>query len=388
MEEEKHNSLRIDGLSNFNRAKSNSLKTFWMLIFLCFASACCYFLVDGVLTFAKFRLTTTYRLHAQTRTLFPTVAICNQNTLNSDYYVQLLEQTKATILKYDEPFYNLIVLESAYKNMTGEYLSQEQKMALFDWDGFVISCTFGNRACKPTHLRKSFFPYKLNCLLFNSGRDENNAAVQFEEVSVGGEAQSLTMELYVGLPDRIASIFTHRGASIGLFDINEDLYKNSPSPIYISPGLASKISVKRNVLARFNAWPYLYNECTLNKDDTLMQPIADSSLYDYAISTNFTYTRDSCILYCFNRLCAQRCNCTTVWSTNRLSGYSPCNDWQQLDCVSPFYYKEFLFGDFVARNCYSLCPLECNTRWFDKFSSLYAYPDQLYVAETLKRIAC
>ena len=380
MEEKKTEILRIDGFSNFIRSDSIILKIIWMFFFLVLACTCCYFIISAVLTFVRFHVTTTYRLQTPTKAVFPTLSICNQNPLNSDYYVQLVQQMNANVSHVD-PFYNFISLESAYKNMTGDFFSQEQKLALFDWDGFVISCTFKNKTCNSSNFRHVFFPYLLNCLQFNSRRDNN----EFEQVSIGGEAHSLTMELYVGLPNHLASFIPKRGILVALLDTNEDPYKNTPSLISISPGLATRISARRHVYNRFNEWPYLYNECTVNNDGTVMQPLVDHSLYDFAISTNFTYTRDSCLLYCFNRLCAQRCNCTALWSTDRVSGYNTCNYRQHWDCAKPYYFNEFLLGDYSARHCNYLCPVECTTSWLDKFSSFYAYLDKFYAEKVLKK---
>ena len=379
MKENKLDWLRIDGLSNFLRVDFRVGKICWLFVFFGSTTACCYFIVSAVHSFAKFQVTTTYRLQTPTKAVFPTLSICNQNPLNSDYYVQLVQQTNANVSDVN-PFYNFLSLESAYKNMTGKYFSQEQKLALFDWDGFVISCTFKNKTCNSSHFRKVFFPYFLNCLQFNSRQDHN----EFEQVSIGGDKHSLTLELYVGLPNQLASSIPKRGILVAVLNTNEDPFKNTPAPMSISPGLATKISVKRHVYNRFNAWPYLYNECTVNKDGTLMKPLVDYSLYDYAISTNLTYMFDSCVLYCFNRLCAQHCNCTSIWSTNRVNGYTTCNYRQQLDCVTPFYFNVFLIADYSNRHCGSLCPVECTTSWFDKFTSFNAYPDQLYVEKVLK----
>ena len=273
MEKKKTEIQRIlDDFSNFIRSDSIILKTVWMFFFLVSACACCYFIISAVLSFAKFHVTTTYRLQTPTKVVFPTITICNSNSINSNYYIhiQLLEQTNTSVLKNLDAFYNFLSLENAYKNMTGNYFSDEQKLALFDWDGFVISCTFGKRPCKPGDFRKDFFPYQLNCLVFNSDRDKKHSndanAIPFEYVSIGGDTQSLTMELYVGLPNQISSIISHRTVYVALLNANEDPYKNTPSAISISPSLATNINLKRNVYNRFNTWPYLYNECTVNKD--------------------------------------------------------------------------------------------------------------------------
>ena len=311
----KKNLLRIDGLSNFFRVDLIILKIAWIFIFFCSASACFYFVVNEVLTFAKFQVVTTFRMQTPTKAVFPTIIICNQNPLNSNYFVQLLNLTNMTANRIDQ-FYNLLSLESAHKNITGAYLTEEQKIALFDWDGFIISCKFGNKDCNSTNFRRFYFPYYLNCLLFNSGRNQNSSneanVVEFEEVSAGGDAFSLTMELYVGLPNQLTPFISKRGILVNIIDSNDDPIKNSPSPISITPGLATEISVKRSEYNLFNKWPYLYNECTVNKDGTLMQPLDDYTLYDYAISTNFKYTRGSCVLYCFNIVCAQQCNCSSL----------------------------------------------------------------------------
>ena len=138
MKEKKLDFLRIDGLSNFIRVDSIILKVFWLFLFSCLASVCLYFLIIVSLTFAKFQMTTTYRLQTSTKVAFPTITLCSQ------YIIQLLQQTNTNV-RNDEAFNNFLTLESAYKNMTGKYLNEEQKIALFDWGGFIVSCTFDGK---------------------------------------------------------------------------------------------------------------------------------------------------------------------------------------------------------------------------------------------------
>ena len=146
----------------------------------------------------------------------------------------------------------MVALEHYHVQTTGRYLTSEEKRAMFDMDGFVISCTFLHKPCNMTEFRYILFPYSTNCIQFNSGYDSDGRPVKVRELASSDQFNELSMELYVGLPDAIRTRLTDRGVKISILKNYESLYKNSPSGIKIKPSLGLKVSVERKEFKQFN----------------------------------------------------------------------------------------------------------------------------------------
>ena len=376
--------IKVDGLSNIFYTRFKIVKAAWILLMIVSLCFCCQLIVKTILEYISYKVITNYRFITETTSTFPMVTFCNQNPFNSKYYVELLQE--ANITAFDvEPYAILMALED-YKSSETEFrFTIEQIRRMFDEDGFVISCTFQNKPCNPIYFRYLFHPYRKNCIQFNSGFDSKGNVLPLLQASVGGEYNELTIELYVGLPDEIASLIPFRGAYVTIRNSSDDPFKNAPLEASVTPGFGLKFNVVRNLLTQFNDWPYTYSQCNVNKDGTLKKTIKDRTLFDFTLSTNFTYAQDSCFLYCSQYYSAEVCNCSAPWSIYQPSGYRTCTT-ADLDCFNNFYYLVFTIGDFIQNNCLDKCPLECQNHHYQVFQSMYAYPEPLYLEQTLKNV--
>ena len=331
----------------------------------------------------KFEVIANVRVKTEIKSQFPLISICNMNPLNSERFLEMMSDANMITLN-NEPYFNLIALEEYQKNKVGSFLTFEQKKELFDMDGFVISCTFKNKPCNMSQLRYVYNPWRLNCIHFNSGYDSNHNSVPIYEVSVSGEQSELSMEFYVGLPDKMASQIAKRGFYVKILNHTEDPFKNTPFEMSVTPGYAMKLKVARSVFSQFNGWPYKYSWCNVDGNNQLFEPIPDPTLYNYSLSTNFTYNQDSCLLYCAQYYTVQVCNCSAPWINYDISGYETCL-LKDSECINHFYYSVFNLGDYILEHCLDKCPLECDVHRFDNYQSIYAYPDPLYLENSLKK---
>ena len=370
--------IRIDGLSDILFAElaiQKLLFGFFIILGSCF---CCYLIVDSILIYLKYDVLTNVRLVTPIRSTFPTLMICNSNSLNSQYYVRMLKDANLTEFS-QTPYFNMVALEEYQKRTTNSYLTIEQKRAMFDEDGFIISRTFQNRPCNKSQISYLYIPYFLNCIQFNGKSN------QTDEASVEGENDELTMEFYVGMPNELSQIVVSRSVLFKVLNSTEDPTKDTPSVNRLMPGYATKISVKKNIFKQFNAWPYQYSGCNVNEDGRLIQPIKDRRFFDYTVGTNYTYAQDSCLLYCCEHLSRRICNCSTQWNI-----YAPDNQYdicrpKDNECIIYFYYSVFTIGDYILKNCLDKCPFECHMHRYDLFQSINAYPERGYLENTLKK---
>ena len=221
----------------------------------------------------------------------------------------------------------------------------------------------------------------LNCLSFNSGFDVNGQPVELLRSAASAE---LSMELYVGLPDALRTSVVVRGANIQIQNQSESPIKLTPSPIKLSAGIHTRVRVVRNVYKQFNEWPYAYSACTVGPNNELIKPLTDRSLFDQVLATNYTYAQDTCLLACFQRLVSQNCNCTVYWVDFRLDGYDRCFG-ERVVCSFYYFFKVYLLGDYINRECMPLCPLECTRQRFDNYLSLEPYSSADNLEHVLRR---
>ena len=145
-----------------------------------------------------------------------------------------------------------------------------------------------------------------------------------------------------------------------------------------------KLSVERKQFKQFNQWPYLYSDCLVNEDNTLLKQLDDSSLFEQVIDGNYSYSQDVCLLYCYNYYTSLVCNCSAYWIRWRIPSFAYCLG-EQEECTDNFYFSEFNVGSFIVDNCIKRCPLQCDIHRFDNRQSFYKYPDLIYVKNTLQK---
>ena len=373
--------IRIDGLSDVVLAEIAIKKLLYVVLIIIGSCFCCYLVVDSIFIYLKYDVVTNVRQITQVRAEFPTIMICNMNSLNSDYYVRMLKD--ANITDYSlAPYFNMVALEEYQKRTTNSYLTIEQKRAMFEEDGFIISCTFNNRPCNKSQISYVYNPYFLNCIQFNADHDLHASSIY--KTSLSGEYAELTMELYVGMPNELSEI-PIRGVFVKAINSTEDPFKNTPIFINITPRYASKIEIKKNIFKQFNGWPYLYSGCNVNEDGTLIQPIKDHRFFDMTSRTNYTYAQETCLFYCGEYHSRRICNCSAQWLPYPPEeGYDKCMS-KDNKCVNDFYYTVFRKGDYIEKNCVEHCPHECQMHKYEWFQSIYAYPKPDYLENTLKK---
>ena len=289
--------IRIDGLPNVLMSDLLVFKIMWIVVFL-FSSSFCFFLVhSSFVEYFKYQVTTNLRLVTESKSTFPTISFYNMNPLNTYYFVDLLNEANITTLD-PLPYENEILLEYRTKLKYGRYLNLTEKKAMFDMEGFIISCTFQNKPCNMSNFRYVFNPLLLSCLQFNSGYDSDGNPVELLEADVGGRYNELTIEFYLGLPNPIADKISSRGVYVFIHNKTDYPFKNSPSPLVLTPGLGLSVTAHRTSYNQFNKWPYLYSTCTV-VDNKLLVPLNDTFLFDATLASGYSYSQDTCFLFCY-----------------------------------------------------------------------------------------
>ena len=113
--------------------------------------------------------------------------------------------------------------------------------------------------------------------------------------------------------------------------------------------------------------------------ETLLQ---DPLLFEQVLATNYSYTRNMCLLACSQMYTTAKCGCNNYKIPMPVSGYEFCLSDEERECAHNAYYFDFIAGDYIALNCLPKCPLECYQRQIAASFSYFQFPSQTQVNTT------
>ena len=356
--------LRLEGLSNFARSRNKIQKCFWLVITILSSCVCVVLITQAMIEYLKYSVTTKTRLLQEQQSVFPTVTICQVNPFSTDYATDIMIHANAT---------NMYDLEAYTNRTTGKYLSDEEKQKMTDFDSILISCMAGITKCNSSNFEWIWHPSKYNCYRYNSKREHLvNANVP------GWINFNLNINLYAGLPDYwsyMIGLYAKRGFYVYIHNATDYPFSTNPSPIVITPGYGVYINVLRTFYDQFNEWPYKYSDCRVNEENEVMgEPLKDPYLFEEVVKTNFTYSRDTCILFCAQLQTTKKCGCNSYDIELKVEGFDLCLSPADRNCSNDFYYNTFLSGNYITENCLDKCPLECSQRTLSPKLTYYNYP--------------
>ena len=369
----------LSGPSNIVRADSILFQVVWFLIYIVSVLVTFYLIAESLIKYTKCQVNTNVRRNLVTALDFPKVTFCNRYPLGTDFFLDMYKKANATY--HMDQYYVLLMIESFMKNTSGRYLTLAEKRNMSDLEGLVISCKFRN---KPCILKKDFIEifdaFDMNCIRFNSGIDSSGRSIGSKKVYSAND--ELNIEFYVGLPNQITSFYPNKYLYVWIHDFSMNFIR-LPDPMFISAGFDIVLQATPYVYKQFNQWPFGYSECMVGDNNTLLKPLSDPSIFESMCDAKISYTRTSCLNFCFQELLAQKCGCIDYWPNVTIAGYEYCLD-AKAKCSSDFFYNVFAIKDFIDKNCLDRCPAECFTRGLSYKLAFQRYPEASYAGKTLK----
>ena len=164
----------------------------YLIVFILFG-CCAWMIVDTLIQYFSFCVSTTTRRLYDTRPPFPTITICPTNAFNSDSAVKILQDynINMSLFRKREATKNTEIL--AKLNMTSFYHTMRN---VTNWSLMLWSCMFADLPCETSNFTLLEHPLYINCLRFNADGART--------VSQSGDHSSLRLLLYTGLPDFIS----------------------------------------------------------------------------------------------------------------------------------------------------------------------------------------
>lgn len=247
----------------------------------------------------------------------------------------------------------------------------QREILSYSIDDMLLGCRFNNKKCTKDDFEHIFtFTYG-NCYKFNSGKNfYGNESVPLKYISSPGKKNGLRLELFIGhsrqdidiLRTTGAHIFIHNSSILPLTDLEG---------ISLAPGFETDVIINQ---VNFNKQSYPYSNCIENV--TSMDSY-DSFLFKSTVNFTKKYRQKYCFQLCYQRYLQESCNCFDVALPYfELNATRPCNDFESLMCGYGIYAN--FTTSSVATECFSECPLECNSISYNLFTSEAIYPSQFY----------
>ena len=369
-----HNSVRhlkIDAAHRLVEQVHLVRKLLWLSA-LVFGSSLCVTLIVGAFNeYARYQVTTTYRLVDEQQAVFPSVSICNLNQFTTKYASRFLSTLNAikplanivTMSRHAfstlDPGYGLLGylgiyygVEAIVHGASGSYLSNAQIERMSDLESVLVDCTIGASKCNASHFTYTLDTVFQNCYTFNG-----DALHKADKAGLVNNRLSVLLNASTPAWSAVAaSLMPLRGFYVKIR--NASTWSHSvPSPFMLTPGTGALFSVRRFF---YDQWPKPYSKCQVSADNQLTEPFDDPRYFDYVTAeSNRSYTWTNCHSFCMQTLIVNECNCTFIPVGYLLQNVSKCLSDAEYNCAYSFYAKQQTSGE-VASWCERKCPLECH----------------------------
>jgi hypothetical protein len=311
------------------------LKIFLIACVLASTGLASYLVIEAIMNFLDYGVTTTSRIIFQNPTLFPKVTFCNVNWFTTEYAYNLTQE--------------------GHEDGKAYRLSNNEKKKLgHSLEDILIRCKFNNFACNSSDFTWYFDENYGNCYTFNSGYDFNRKEkVELKKSTLVGLDFGLQLTLYVNVYEKLISDPTNIYGLGALIRIGNSSYLSdySNGGIFIPPGSSSYISVEREFRSIL---PKPYSNCEI--DSPQLKLMNQSYFYDLISQSDYAYSQNLCFSECLQNYFIEKYNCT-LYIFVSLFNVSLC----EYDAYLKILESDDAFkNNFINDVCRPLCPLECN----------------------------
>ena len=295
-----------------------------------------YLVIQSIINYFNYDVTTTSRTIYEMPTLFPKVTFCNVNSYTTQYAYDLLQ-----IKTIDDSILSI----------------EEEKRLGHDWNDILILCTFNSNQCDSSDFIWSYDEYYGNCFTFNSGLKSNESLI--EESSIFGPFYGLSLILYVNFYEKLLNstykygqVINNMGAVIRIGNSSYETYYSYGDGILLPPGFQTNIVLDREFKSIL---PKPYSNCEIDSSNS-PQFIQDLDLYNLISQSDYEYTQQLCFVQCYQSFVISKYNCSSIWYPS-LFNASRCS----------LNFSDYIWsiGDgfvvtFINKHCLTSCPLECD----------------------------
>ena len=310
------------------------LKAFLFVFVVVSTSLASYSVIQSIMIYFSFGVSTTSRTIFEMPTLFPKVTFCNVNEKATEYA------------------YNISLTN-------GGSSTEERKKFGHDLEDILIECLFNDIECDETNFTWSYDSNFGNCYTFNSGFDSHGNLTDLKQSTLAGLNFGLRMTLYVNVYEKLLTLGPEDNddsnvPSLGaVVRIGNSSYLTDylDGGIFLSPGFKTYINVDREFKSILSK---PYSNCEIDSNSPKFRQ--DSDLYNLIAQSEYEYTQQLCFTQCLQKKFINKYNCTLYYLIS-LYNKSVCDT----NMVNLIYSSNDSFdSNYINTYCLPLCPLECN----------------------------
>ena len=354
------------------------IKILLLICVLVSSSLASYMVIQSIITYLSYEVTTTSRIIHETPTVFPKITICNGNMFQTelalDYLkvistnttgkIKLFDGNQTKRLNYEsKKMLALAVLSKAISISNSDQFNDTQRKQLgHDLDDILIGCQFIGKTCSSNDFIWKFDSFYGNCYVFNSGFDSNGNKVSLKTTTTAGWFFGLKLDFYVNYNEHLSlinSIFSGLGAIIHIENSSYSS-KQSMRGIQLASGFRTFLSVDRMFK---HTLPKPYSNCEINENSP---KTSYSDLYDLIANSSYEYTQELCFEQCLQKAIIKECKCSFSYVFS-LFNVETCITNSQINCSYNFFMHNYIM--LIQDTCIGLCPTECNATIYQTTSN-------------------
>jgi hypothetical protein len=357
--------VSIHGVSHLFKSKNKLSKSIWFVLSLLAIGFSVYFIVNTLIEFFEFNVTTKVRLVTANKFQLPSITICDRNKLSTQEsynFIQnynLLDMESPTINLIDQQIVNLKNTPAfvLFRNLTLNEIKTMSKSI----ESMIIWCSFDLKSCNSNDFEWIYNARYGNCYRFNSN------STKFVETP--NELHGFSLDLYLDYPIELNNYNMEKGIFVSIDDQLINVYNDFDDLIDVATGVETNIFLKRSVFTRY---PKPYSKCQFDHGRKGFK------YYKTITQAGYSYSQSICLSFCAH----DRLGCVLPFSSIRIPDriFCPINDTRNIS----FAYKK---NDYIPSECLKECPLECKTTSFDYTVTTFKYPKYLANSNNEKMIA-
>jgi len=350
----------VAGLPQIYNSNNKIKQIFWLLALIIGLALCIYFIAKIFIKYYSYPVSTSVTTVTQLYADMPAVTFCNVFYM-SDAGLEKFGKNNSINFTYPD---SLLDENFTYQKFISQLTYAEKEMVGFHKDHLLQYCSFGTRNCSDDDTDLFINTYYGNCFTLPSINDTNTWFVNTAGQSKGALSMLFNIDSYQK---------SYQPNELGIvLQIHNKSYTPSPGSkgLLLSPGMSWYLSMEREDIEVLEP-PYDYCENIEGED-----------LFKYNVwYENYpflTYTREACLLSCFQLKVVENCDCYDVYveysekSFNQ-TNVAPCVNDVQVNC-SNVYWDKFVASEI---GCTDYCPIQCYSSDFKITTSAASFPNPM-----------
>ena len=351
-------------IPNIVRSKEKGIKLMWFIFLIISTGLCSFLIIQGISDYFDREVNSKTRTYFRgVEILFPKIRICQKNMFTTEYAYKFLkeiikeknltdlfnstEMNNFDLFKINEM---IIILNYIANGVIKNSTHVEKEKFGFSIKDILIFCMFNNHQCNYTDFNQVFDNRYGNCFEFNSGKNFYGNQLDLKRSIKEGSNYGLSLTIFSAAFKEIRSITWDLGIKIYINDNSHSLAdKIETTQIYLANGFEHYIGIEKMFRTQM---PKPFSDCD---GDYLVQ---NSEFYNTLIKGKGIYKRYDCLNLCYQKYITITCNCSDYWVSENL-GFDTCISQHEIECINNFYLNNYSKNEFIIKNCYPICPLEC-----------------------------